>query len=52
MKSYLIQAKFDIIKGKESFPVDQWTSKWGVYDEVLFDKSITTINILNIMDKR
>ena len=46
MKSYLTQAKFDIILGKESFPVEQWTSKWGVYDEVLFDKSITTINKL------
>jgi len=46
MKSYLTQAKFDIISGKESFPVDQWTSKWGVYDEVLFNKSIATINSL------
>lgn len=46
MKSYLTQAKFDVIKGKESFPMEQWTSKWGVYDEVLFDKSITTINSL------
>jgi phosphoglycerol transferase MdoB-like AlkP superfamily enzyme len=46
MKTYLTQANFDIIKGKESFPVDQWTSKWGVYDEVLFNKSIATINSL------
>jgi phosphoglycerol transferase MdoB-like AlkP superfamily enzyme len=46
MKSYLTQAKFDIILGKESYPIEQWTSKWGVYDEVLFDKSITTINKL------
>jgi phosphoglycerol transferase MdoB-like AlkP superfamily enzyme len=46
MKSYLTQAKFDVIKGKESFPIEQWTSKWGVYDEVLFEKSIATINSL------
>jgi phosphoglycerol transferase MdoB-like AlkP superfamily enzyme len=46
MKSYLTQAKFDIIKGKELFPIEQWTSKWGVYDEVLFAKSISTINQL------
>ena len=46
MKSYLTQAKFDVIRGKESFPIEQWTSKWGVYDEVLFEKSIATINSL------
>jgi phosphoglycerol transferase MdoB-like AlkP superfamily enzyme len=46
MKSYLTQAKFDVIQGKEVFPIEQWTSKWGVYDEVLFEKSITTINSL------
>ncbi len=46
MKSYLTQAKFDVIKGKESYPIEQWTSKWGVYDEVLFEKSIATINSL------
>jgi phosphoglycerol transferase MdoB-like AlkP superfamily enzyme len=47
MKSYLTQAKFDVIQGKESFPIEQWTSKWGVYDEVLFEKSIATINSLS-----
>jgi phosphoglycerol transferase MdoB-like AlkP superfamily enzyme len=46
MKSYLTQAKFDVILGKEAFPIEQWTSKWGVYDEVLFEKSIATINSL------
>jgi phosphoglycerol transferase MdoB-like AlkP superfamily enzyme len=47
MKSYLTQAKFDVIQGKEAFPIEQWTSKWGVYDEVLFEKSIATINSLS-----
>ncbi|MFM7015263.1 MAG: LTA synthase family protein [Bacteroidota bacterium] len=46
MKSYLTQAAFDVIQGKESFPIEKWTSKWGVYDEELFDKSLSSIHQL------
>ena len=36
----------DIIRGKESFPSEQWTSKWGVYDGVMFNDAATTISQL------
>ena len=40
MKSYLLNAGFDKLSGKEEFPPVQWNSKWGAHDGALFDKQL------------
>jgi phosphoglycerol transferase MdoB-like AlkP superfamily enzyme len=40
MKSYLLNAGFDKLCGKDAFPSDQWNSKWGAHDEFLFQRQL------------
>lgn len=41
MKSFILNAGFDQITGKEDFPPETWNSKWGAHDEVLFARQLT-----------
>lgn len=40
MKSYLLNAGFDKLIGKEDFPPETYNSKWGAHDEVVFDRQL------------
>jgi phosphoglycerol transferase MdoB-like AlkP superfamily enzyme len=40
MKSYLLNAGFDKLTGKEDFPPESWNSKWGAHDGALFDRQL------------
>lgn len=40
MKSYLLNAGFGWLTGKEDFPPESWNSKWGAHDEMLFDRQL------------
>ena len=40
MKSYLLNAGFDKLSGKEDYPPEQWNSKWGAHDGALFDRQL------------
>lgn len=40
MHSFLLQANFNRITGKNDFPAAQMNSKWGAHDEYIFEKAI------------
>jgi phosphoglycerol transferase MdoB-like AlkP superfamily enzyme len=40
MKSYLLNAGFNKLTGKDSFPPESWNSKWGAHDELLFSRQL------------
>jgi phosphoglycerol transferase MdoB-like AlkP superfamily enzyme len=40
MKSYLLNAGFQKLTGKDSFPPESWNSKWGAHDEVVLDRQL------------
>jgi phosphoglycerol transferase MdoB-like AlkP superfamily enzyme len=40
MKSYLINAGFGKITGKDDFPPESWNSKWGAHDEVVLNRQL------------
>ncbi|MBL7922998.1 MAG: LTA synthase family protein [Bacteroidia bacterium] len=44
MNTFLLEAKFKQIVGKNDFEDRQMNSKWGAHDEFLFDKLLTDLN--------
>lgn len=44
MKSYLLEAGFSSITGKDAFSDDQTGSKWGAHDQYLFEKQLSDLD--------
>lgn len=44
IKSYLLQANFDQLIGKNEFDEKDWNSKWGAHDHVVFKRWINDLN--------
>lgn len=40
IKSYLVNAGFDSIVGKQDFDAKDWNSKWGAHDHVVFGRML------------
>ncbi len=40
MKSFMLNAGFQSLIGKQEFPPSSYNSKWGAHDEVLFDRQL------------
>lgn len=40
MKSFMLEAGFDRMVGKENFPPNPYPSKWGIHDEYVFSKQL------------
>ena len=41
MKSFMLNAGFQKLIGKQEFPSSSYNSKWGAHDEVLFDRQLS-----------
>jgi phosphoglycerol transferase MdoB-like AlkP superfamily enzyme len=40
MKSFMLNAGYQKLIGKQEFPLSSYNSKWGAHDEVLFDRQL------------
>ena len=44
IKAYLMNAGYDRLIGKEDFDPEDWNSKWGAHDHVVFNKVLKDLN--------
>lgn len=43
LKSYALAGRFDRIVGKEDFPRESWSSKWGAHDQFVADRVLADL---------
>jgi phosphoglycerol transferase MdoB-like AlkP superfamily enzyme len=44
IRSYLFHSQYDRIISKWEFPINTWNSKWGVHDDVVYDRLLQDLN--------
>ncbi|QHT66875.1 sulfatase-like hydrolase/transferase [Rhodocytophaga rosea] len=44
IKSYLLKGSFEKVIGKEAFNQEDWNSKWGAHDHVVYEKLLSDLN--------